>query len=285
METATFQALNTGTLIAILFLVSLGLVITFGLMGVINLAHGEFFMLGAYTVVIGSQLGLPLIVTLIATPFVVGAFGMVVEGTIIRRLYSRPLDTLLATWGLSLVIRQVVTIVLGAQQRGTDALFSGTVSVLGVEYPLYRLFIIALAVVIGVGFLWVVFRSDFGVRLRAVIQNREIASALGVDSRRVDALTFAGGAGVAALAGAIVSPLGTVNPNMGLPWLIDSFLVVIVGGDSAIGPVVGAVFVGGVESTLSFFIQPVTASMLVLVFAIVALRFRPQGLAGRRRRT
>ena len=285
METATFQALNTGTLIAILFLVSLGLVITFGLMGIINLAHGEFFMLGAYTVVVGTDLGLPLVVTLIATPFVVGAFGVLIEATIIRRLYARPLDTLLATWGLSLVIRQIVTIVLGARQRGIDALFSGTVTILGVEYPIYRIFVMTMAVLIGAGFFWIVFRTDFGVKLRAVIRNRDIASALGVDSRRVDALTFAGGAGVAALAGAIVSPLGTVNPNMGLPWLIDSFLVVIVGGESALGPVVGAVFVGGAESTLSFFIQPVTASMLVLVIAIVALRFRPQGLAGGRPRT
>jgi urea ABC transporter permease protein UrtB len=272
-------------LIAILFLVSLGLVITFGLMGIINLAHGEFFMLGAYTVLVGTELGVPLIVMLVLTPFLVGAFGIVVEGTVIRRLYARPLDTLLATWGLCLVIRQVVTIVLGAQQRGAEALFSGTVSILGVDYPLYRIFIMGVAVLVGSGFFWVIFRTDFGVKLRAVIRNREMASALGVDSRRVDALTFAGGAGVAALAGAIVSPLGTVNPNMGLPWLIDSFLVVILGGESAVGPVVGAVFVGGSESTLSFFIQPVTASMLVLVFAIVALRFRPQGLAGGRRRS
>jgi len=285
METATFQALNTGTLIAILFLVSLGLVITFGLMGIINLAHGEFFMLGAYTVLVGTEVGVPLIVMLVVTPLVVGAFGVLIEGTVIRRLYTRPLDTLLATWGLSLVIRQVVTIVLGSQQRGTDALFSGTVTILGVDYPLYRIFIMGVAILVGVGFFWVIFRTDFGVKLRAVIRNRDMASALGVDSRRVDALTFAGGAGVAALAGAIVSPLGTVNPNMGLPWLIDSFLVVILGGDSALGPVVGAVFVGGAESTLAFFIQPVTASMLVLVFAIVALRFRPQGLAGGRRRS
>jgi urea ABC transporter permease protein UrtB len=284
MDTATFQALNTGTLIAILFLVSLGLVITFGLMGIINLAHGEFFMLGAYTVVVGNEIGVPVIVSLIAAPIIVGAFGVLLEATIIRRLYARPLDTLLATWGLSIVIRQVVTIMLGARQRGLDALFSGTVSILGVEYPVYRIFIMLMAVLVGAGFYWVLFRSDFGVKLRAVIRNRDMATALGVDSRRVDALTFAGGAGIAALAGAIVSPLGTVNPNMGLPWLIDSFLVVIVGGESSLGPVVGAVFVGGAESTLAFLIQPVTASMLVLVAAIVALRFRPQGLAGGRGR-
>ncbi len=285
MDTAIFQALNSGTLIAILFLVSLGLVITFGLMGIINLAHGEFFMLGAYTVAISTEAGVPLVVALVAAPFVVGALGIAIERTVVRRLYLRPLDTLLATWGLSLVIRQVVTIVFGARQRGTDALFSGTVSVAGVEYPVYRIFIMVMALLVGAGFYWIVFRSDFGVKLRAVIRNREMASALGVDSRRIDALTFAGGAGVAAFAGAIISPLGTVNPNMGLPWLIDSFLVVIVGGDSALGPAVGAIFVGGAESTLSFFMQPVTASMLVLLIAIVALRFRPQGLAGGRRRT
>jgi len=285
MDTFIFQALNSGTLISILFLVSLGLVITFGLMGIINLAHGEFFMLGAYTVVIGNDLGLPLVATLVVTPLVVGALGFGIEKTIIRRMYARPLDTLLATWGLSLVIRQIMVIVFGARQRGTDALFSGTVSVVGTEYPIYRIFIMVMAVLVGVGFFWVVFRTDFGVKLRAVIHNREMAGALGIDSRRVDALTFGGGAGVAALAGAIIAPLGTVNPNMGLPWLIDSFLVVIVGGDSALGPVVGAIFVGGAESTLAFFMQPVTASMLVLIFAIIALRFRPQGLAGGRRRT
>jgi branched-subunit amino acid ABC-type transport system permease component len=242
-------------------------------------------MLGAYTVLVGTEVGVPVLAMLVITPLVVGAFGIVIEGTVIRRLYSRPLDTLLATWGLSLVIRQVVTIVLGAQQRGTDALLTGTVSILGVDYPVYRIFIMLVALLVGVGFFWVIFRTDFGVKLRAVIRNREMASALGVDSRRVDALTFAGGAGVAGLAGAIVSPLGTVNPNMGLPWLIDSFLVVIMGGESAPGPVVGAVFVGGAESTLAFFMQPVTASMLVLIIAIVALRFRPQGLAGGRRKS
>ncbi len=285
MDTIVFQAMNSATLISILFLVSLGLVITFGLMGIINLAHGEFFMLGAYVVVVGNELGLPLVFSLIMTPLVVGAFGFVLERSIIRRLYTRPLDTLLATWGLSLVIRQVITIVFGAKQRGTDALFSGTLSVLGVEYPIYRIFIMVMAVLVGIAFFWIVFRSDFGVKLRAVIHNRSMAGALGINSGRVDALTFAGGAGVAALAGAIIAPLGTVNPGMGLPWLIDSFLVVIVGGESALGPVVGAFFVGGSESTLAFFIQPVTASMLVLLIAIVALRFMPQGLAGGRRRS
>ncbi|TAK02567.1 MAG: hypothetical protein EPO36_01570, partial [Chloroflexota bacterium] len=135
VDTAIFQILNSLTLISILFLVAIGLTITFGLLGIINLAHGEFFMLGAYTVVVGSEIGLPLPLILVATPFVVGAFGAAVEQAVIKHLYSRPLDTLLATWGLSLVIRQVVLIVFGARQRGSDALFSGTISIVGVDYP------------------------------------------------------------------------------------------------------------------------------------------------------
>lgn len=280
MDTVIFQLLNALTLTSILFLVAIGLTITFGLLGIINLAHGEFLMLGAYTMVLGAELNVPVLVALIATPFVVGAFGALIEQTVLRRLYARPLDTLLATWGLSLVIRQVVLIVFGARQQGSSALFSGTVEVLGVDYPAYRLFIMAMAVLVAIAFFLWVYRSDFGVKMRAVIFNREIARAMGVNTRRVDRTTFAVGAAIAGLAGAIIAPLGTTNPNMGTPWLIDSFLVVIVGGQAAPGAVVGSAFVGGSESMLAFFLQPVVASVLVLIVAIVALRLRPQGLAG-----
>ncbi|TAK01175.1 MAG: branched-chain amino acid ABC transporter permease, partial [Chloroflexota bacterium] len=185
-----------------------------------------------------------------------------------------------ATWGLSLVIRQVVLIVFGARQRGSDALFSGTISIVGVDYPAYRMFIMAMAVAVAVAFFLWVYRSDFGVKLRAVIYNRDMAGAIGVNTRRVDRTTFAVGAAIAGLAGAIIAPLGTINPNMGLAWLIDSFLVVIVGGQAATGAIVGATFIGGAESTLAFSMQPVVASVLVLLISIIALRLRPQGLAG-----
>jgi len=159
-------------------------------------------------------------------------------------------------------------------------LVSGPVSILGVDYPAYRLFIVAMAVLVTAVFFILVYRSDFGVRLRAVIYDRETARAIGINTRSVDRTTFAVGAGMAAFAGAIIAPLGTVNPNMGLPWLIDAFVVVIVGGQAATGAVVGAVFVGGAESTLAFFMQPVVASVVVLLVSIVALRLRPHGLAG-----
>lgn len=280
VETAIFQGLNSLTLISILFLVAIGLTITFGLLGIINLAHGEFFMLGAYTVVLGAEIGLPVVVVLLVTPLVVGVIGGAVEQLVLRRLYSRPLDTLLATWGLSLVIRQLVLIAFGARQRGSEALFSGTVEIAGVGYPAYRLFIVGVAVTVAIAvFAWV-YRSSFGVKLRAVIADRDMARALGINTRGVDRMAFGVGAGIAGLAGAVIAPLGTINPNMGLPWLIDSFLVVIVGGQASAGAVAGALFIGGSESTLAFFMQPVVASVLVLLIAIVALRLRPQGLAG-----
>ncbi len=279
MDTAIFQILNSLTLISILFLVAIGLTITFGLMGIINLAHGEFFMLGAYTVVVGGEIGLPLLLTLLATPLIVGAIGALTEQTVIKRLYTRPLDTLLATWGLSLVIRQLVKIIFGARQRGSDALFSGTVTILGVDYPAYRLFIMAVAVAVAVAFFALVYRSGFGVRLRAVIYNARNGPGDGRQHRGGSTDGVAVGADDAGLAGAIVAPLGTVNPQMGLPWLINSFLVVIVGGPAASGAVVGATFIGGTESTLSFFIEPDMASDLVLTIALAALRLRPRGLA------
>lgn len=280
MDTVVFQFLNSLTLISILLLVSIGLAITFGLLGIINLAHGEFFMLGAYVVVIGGDAGLPTVALLFLAPLMIGVFGALVEEGVIKRLYARPLDTLLATWGLSLVIRQVVLIVFGSRQRGGNALVSGTIEILGVEYPAYRIFIVAMATVVTAAIFVLVYRSDFGVKLRAVIANRDMARAMGVNTRHVDRTTFAVGAAIAGLAGAIIAPLGTVNPNIGLPWLIDSFLVVIVGGQAATGAVVGATFIGGLESTLEAIMQPVAASVIVLLVAIVALRLRPQGLAG-----
>jgi len=280
VDAAVFQILNTLTLVSILTLVAIGLTITFGLLGIINLAHGEFFMLGAYTVIVARSVGIPLIVALVIAPLVVGVIGALVEQGILRRLYARPLDTLLATWGLSLVVRQLVLIVFGARQRGTDALFSGTLGILGVEYPAYRLFIVAMAIAVAAAFFWWVYRSDFGVKIQAVIFDRETARAMGINTRFVDRTTFAVGAAIAGLAGAVIAPLGTTNPNMGLSWLIDSFLVVIVGGQAASGAMVGAAFIGGAESTFAFFMQPVVASVLVLLISIVALRLRPQGLAG-----
>jgi urea transport system permease protein len=283
VQTLVTQVLNALTLIALFELVALGLAIAFGLMGIINLAHGEFVMLGAYTVVVLSAVGLPIVATLFIVPVVVGLIGTALEEVVLQRMYTRPLDTLLATWGLSLIIRQIVKIVFGAKERGADALLTGTVTLAGITYPLYRLFVIAAGVVIGSSFLIWIFRSSFGVQLRAVIANREMAAAMGINDRRVDRIAFSTGAGIAGLAGAIIAPLATINPQMGLSWLVDAFLVVIIGGAAPAGVLAGATFIGGTESTLDYFLRPVVASIVVLVAAVTVLRFLPQGLTGRRR--
>lgn len=283
MHAFELQFLNALTLVALLGLVALGLAITFGLMGIINLAHGEFVMIGAYVVSLLAGLGVPVVVGILLAPVVVAAVGMVVEETVIQQLYERPLDTLLATWGVSLVLRQVMKILFGAKQRGVDPLFNGSVTMFGVTYPTYRLFVIAVAIVVGAAFLLLFFRSGFGVRLRAVIENRTIADAVGIHVRRVDRMAFALGAGVAGLAGAVVAPLATINPSMGLTWLIKGFLVVIVGGEAAAGVAAGSTFIGGSDSVLSYFFSAVDAQILLLVLAIVLLRFVPSGLVRERR--
>lgn len=283
MDAFLFQTLNGLTLISVLFLVAIGLVVTFGLMGVINLAHGSFFMLGAYAALVAAEAGLPVVLGLVAAIIVVALIGAGVEETVIRHLYRRPLDTLLATWGLSLVFRQTVQLVFGARQRGAEALFTGTVSVIGVDYPLYRLFIMGTAVAVAITFFAVIYRSDFGVQLRAVISNRSMAESLGINTRNIDRSAFGLGAAAAGLAGAIIAPLISINPQMGLSWLINAFLVVIVGGPGTVGAIAGAAFIGGAESSLAYFLKPVVASVLVLVGTVVVIRFRPEGLAGRQR--
>jgi len=283
MDQVVFQTFNTISLIAVLFLVALGLTITWGLMNVINMAHGEFFMLGAYTALMTSQVGLPTWLSLLAAPVLVGLFGALLEETLIQRLYKRPIDTLLATWGISLVLRQAVQIIFGARQRGGAALFSGTVNIFGTAYPVYRFFVMGVAAAVAVAFVLVLYRSNFGVLLRSVIANRAMAQALGVNTRRIDRTTFAVGAGIAGLAGAVIAPMATINPQIGLSYLINAFLIVIVGGQGAGGVFAGAGFVGATNSTLLYFLSPILASVLVLVLAIIALRLRPEGLAAVRK--
>lgn len=279
MDEVAFQTLNTISLTSVLFLMTLGLTITWGLQGVINMAHGEFFMLGAFTAVMTAQMGLPPWIGFLAAPVLVGLFGSLVEVTLIQRLYKRHVDTILATWGLSIALRQTVQIVFGAKQRGAEPLFTGTIGILGADYPVYRFFIIGVAVVVAIAFILVLYRSDFGVLLRCCIHNREMAEALGVNVRRIDNVTFAVGAGIAALAGAVIAPMATINPQIGLSYLINAFLIVIVGGFGTGGVFAGSAFVGVANSTLTYFLAPILAAVLVLMLAIVVLRFRPEGLA------
>lgn len=272
-------ALDIVTTTAILFIVSGGLLIVFGVMKIINFAHGAFITVGAYAALITSHLGLPAV----ASPFIAFAVGAILGGAaeivIVRRLYSRPLDAILATWGLGIVIGQILTLLFGREVQFVPAPVSGTVTFLGVDYSFYRLLLIPAAAIIGVLFTTLLNGTRLGLSTRAVIMNETLAQGLGIDSTRVRLLTFGIGSGLAAVAGSAVTPLASVDPNMGLPWLIGAFMLVMVSGGSLPTLAMSCFVLGGLQVLISTFFSPILGGLTIAVLAAVALRLRPEGFA------
>ena len=274
--------LNGVSLAAVLALVAIGLAIIFGLMRVINLAHGEMFILGAYSVVALHQWTGSVWWGVVLAPFVVGGIGWVIERTLIRRLYQRPMETLVATWGLSILIREGLKVFFGGGSRNLPIPIRARLHFGGFSYPGYRIFLIFVAIVVMAAVLWLFTATDFALKVRAVIQRRDMAMAMGIDAARIDQAVFALGAALAGLAGAVMTPLITLNPEVGLFFLARSFLVVIVGGvGSLLGTVLGAVIIGLGNAYLSFLTRPVFAEVALFVFAILLIRVRPSGLFAR----
>lgn len=279
MDTAVTVTLNAMTLISILMLVGLGLAIIFGLMGVINLAHGEFVTIGAFSLALVQAHGGSFWLALLLAPFIGAAIGLLIEQSLVRHLYTRPLATILATWGLSLIIQQTLQLTFGAAPQKVDPPFTSSVALLGANYPLYRIILIVLAIAVISACYVLIRRTRFGLDLRAVIQNREMAEALGIDTRRVYAIAFSAGAALAAIAGVLIAPLTAVVAQMGVNYLARSFFVVIVGGAGSVpGVVAGSAVVGGVETLLNYAIPATISQALVLVLAIVIVRLKPNGL-------
>jgi len=273
----------TGFVLAIV-LVALGLVIVFGLMGVINMAHGELFLLGAYTLWAVERLGGGFWLGLLAAPLAVGLFGLLLEELAIRHVYRRFADTVLATWGLSIAIRQAVVLAVGPQAQQVSQPIAMSVDILGTPYPAYRLFVMAVALAAVAGTFLLFFRTDFGLMARGTIADRDMAGCLGIDTRRLDRTTFAYGAALAGLAGATMAPLMSVDPQMGLGFLVPAFLSILVGGTgSLLGTLAGAAVVGGTDSVIAALWTPVAAQIVVFSLAVVAIRLFPGGLTGRRR--
>lgn len=281
--TDVINQLLTGLSIAsILLLVSLGLAIIYGVMGVINLAHGDFLMLGAYTVwFLESTFGLGLLPCLVLVFLIVGAVGWLVERTLIRHLYGRPLDTILATWGIGIIMQQAIRLSAGAQLRYVKMpnYLIHPVHVGGIDISAYRLLIFGVTIALVAATYFLIFRSSFGIRLRAVMQSSEIARCFGINNARVYALTFAYGAGLAGLAGALVSPLKSVSPDMGTSYVVDAFLVVVTGGvQSLFGTVASAGLLGEMSGWFAYLWNDTLARALVFFLVVVLIRFRPQGL-------
>jgi urea ABC transporter permease protein UrtB len=272
--------LNGLTLISILMLVAIGLAVIYGLMGVINLSHGEFITVGAFFVALVQAQGGSFWLALVTAPILGALLGFLLEKSLIRHLYTRPLAAILATWGISLIIQQSLQLMFGAAPQNVSSPIASTIDIFGSEYPVYRLLLIGLAFAIIASFYLVTKKTAFGLDLRAMIQNREMADSLGVNTKQVHTIAFALGAALAAVAGVLISPLTAVVAQMGVNYLARSFFVVIVGGAGSIpGVVAGSAVVGGIETFLNYLIAPTLSQALVLVIAIAIVRFRPNGLA------
>ncbi len=277
------QNIITGLSIgSILLLLALGLAIIYGSMGVINMAHGEFAMLGAYGAwALNHFFGIGTLFSLVFVFLGVGLLGLILERGIIRFLYHRPLDTILATWGIGIMLQQIIRIFVGGELRYVEMpnVLVGTVDIFGVSVSSYRLFILFFVTVLFSITWLLMYKTDFGTKLRACVQDRNIAMCFGINSDKVYGLTFAYGAGLAGLAGALIAPLKSVSPEMGTPFVIDSFFVVVLGGvQSLLGTVASAFLLGEVTGSLAFIWNDTIAKALVLFAIIVLIRFRPQGL-------
>ncbi|MBQ1093944.1 urea ABC transporter permease subunit UrtB [Streptomyces sp. B93] len=282
----TFTGISIG---AVLLLIALGLSLTFGQMNVINMAHGEFIMAGAYTTYVLqksiSGAGVSLLVALPVAFLVSGALGALLEWLLIRRLYLRPLDTLLVTWGVSLMLQQLARDVFGApnvQTRAPDWL-TGHVTVIGGDDPLTvansRLFILGLAIAAVLALALTLRLTPLGRRIRAVVQNRDLAEVSGISTARVDRTAFFLGSGLAGIAGVALTLVGPIGPTMGTNIIIDAFLVIVVGGIGRLrGTVIVAFVLGVMQSVLEYSTTVSVAKVLVLVAIVAFLQWRPQGL-------
>ena len=269
--------------IANLVLISLGLAIIFGMMRVINLAHGEFLMLGGYTVVISTNNGVNIwFAMLILAPLVVGLIGVIVERCLIRFLYGRMVDTLLATWGLSLLFIGLVTTIFGAQTATTISAPLGSVKIGDYSSSGYELFLIGVAIVLSLLVYLVLRYTRLGLVARGTMQAADMAAALGVSTTRIYAITFGLGAAVSGFAGALLAPITGVLPTIGATYIAKAFITVISGGAAILaGTTSASVLLGGINGIFAFGIGPTMGEVALLVAAIILLRLMPRGITGR----
>ena len=291
LDMLAMQAFTGVSIFTILMLMALGLAIVFGLMGVINMAQGELMAMGAYCTYATSiffehylpdLMGVYVFVGIVLAFIVTSAFGFVLERGLIRFLYQRPLDTLLATWGVSLILQQVYRQFINAKEVEvpTVSWLKGAWEVTsGISLPLSRIFIIFLAIATAVAVYLLLYRTRWGLKMRAVTQNRAMAGAAGINTRKVDAYTFALGCGLAGIAGSSFTMLASTGPTTGQQYIVDTFIVVVFGGvESLIGTVASAFIIGQLQSWFEYGLSGSMARASILLLVIVVLYFRPNGL-------
>ncbi len=283
MEIVTVYGLNLLYTVATLGLIVLGLAVVFGLLGVMNMAHGEFVMLGAYSALIVQNQGLPILLAIPLALLVCGLFGWLVEWLMIRHLYSRPFDTLLATWGLAILMRKAIEGLFGRGYQSIDQTVPGTVHLLGVDYPAYRIVLFGvIAVLFAVLFGWYQ-RSNTGARIKAMVSNLELAAAVGIDTVLLARMTFVFGVCTAGLAGVLLAPLVRIEPFMGLDYLLSSFFILVVGGLGSLeGLLIGSGIIGGTDIVVSAISDKTAGYLSVLTISILFLWLKPDGIFSRR---
>lgn len=267
------------TTAAMLFIVTSGLMMIFGVMKIVNFAHGALLTLGGYASYVVTQLKLdPWLSWPLA--LVTGAVvGMAVEQLIVRPLYKRPLDAILATWGLGIVIGQLIVMAFGREVQFVDSPLLGTWSVFGLDYSAYRLLLVPVAIVMCLLLTGLLNGTRFGIRTRAVIMNEDLASGLGIHAGWVRFVTFSLGAGLGTLAGTVITPLSSVDPNMGMTWLVSAFMLVMVSGHSMVSLMVTCLVFGACQMLVSTYASPVLGGLTIAVLAAITLRIRPKGFA------
>ena len=273
---AAFEIVSFG---AIIVLVVLGLGIIASMMGIFNFAQGEFVLLGAYVTWLAHSMAMPVWVGMAAAPFIVGALGFVLEGLIIRRFYAAPIVAMLGTYALGLIIRESVRGLIGGFYLTVPEPIGGSIDIGTIHVSAWRFVIVVITALVMVGCYLLLSRTTFGLQVRSTLENPALARASGISTAKIYGFTFAFGAALAGLAGALLVPVFSLFADLGIRFLIQGFVAVMVGGvGSFVGPVAGAAVIGTLSAALPWIMAPVIADILVFVLAIVFIKFRPQGL-------
>ena len=282
MDYSLVVAIELLRAVAGLVLIATGLAIIFGMMRVINIAHGEFMMLGGYTVVLTTKLGVNIwVAILVLAPLAVGVFGIIVERCIIQHLYGRIIDSLLATWGLSLFLIGFVTVVFGNTLEGVSTPFGG-LAIGQYKIAIYSLFLIVAAAAFVVSVFFTLKYTKSGLIARATMQNPDMVESLGVNSKSVYMMTFGIGAAFSGLAGGLLAPISGVVPGMGVNFIGQAFITVVTGGSAVVaGTLSAAGILGSVSQAVTFAAGPVYGDATLLFVALILLRLLPQGITGR----
>ncbi len=291
MSILAMQGFSGLSLFSVLLLMALGLAIIFGQMGVINMAHGEFMAVGAYTTYLLSVISekyFPgfveyyFIFAIVLSFIVAGALGYLAELALIRHLYKRPLDTLLATWGLSLIMQQSFRSIFGAREVSPtlpDWLMGSYMPTDTIFIPINGMFVLGLTAFVTVAVFYLMFRSSWGLSVRATTQNRVMSGAVGINTKKIDRLTFALGCGIAGIAGAAFTTIASTGPTTGSLYIVDTFMVVVFGGAASLyGTIVSAFSIAQAQSILEFFISGSMAKVITLLAIVIFLMLRPEGL-------